>query len=122
MKNEISTAVAANQQADLVQLEDALRGIIADAAESLLDGVREDLELFAATLQQQLAHGLATGNKTIVDSVHRQVRLLGEQQRIEASDAAWEVFQRVIGQLGAVLIYAGDIALAKAFGAARSIR
>ena len=122
MTDDIETAMGVSQAADLIQLQGALRGIIADAAESLLEGAREDIDLFAAALQEQLAHGLSTGNKNIVDSVHRQVRLLGEQQRIRANDEAWTVFQRIIDQLGSVLVFAGDIALAKAFAAVRSIR
>ena len=71
MTDSIKTTVEAQRRADAESLEAELRGIIADAAEQYLDGTAEDIALFAHDLNRWLAHGLATRNMRIIESVER---------------------------------------------------
>lgn len=122
MTDTIKTTVEQQRRTDWDSLEAELRDTIADAAELYLNGTAADLEVFTLDLNRWLAHGLATRNKDILDSVDRQTRLLAERNRIRANDAAWLAFARLIGRLGNIVLIAGDLAIGAAFGAVRSIR
>ena len=89
--------------ASLERLKEEAAAILAGAAQGLVEGTLDDMEAVAEELANDLVEAAATGNEELLNVTVARVRLLGERQRIRATDAGWEILQGISKAIFAML-------------------
>ena len=91
--SDTAAALIISGGAPLDEVERTLR----EEAARLLEATAEDIQVWVARISSLMVLASASGNQDAIQSLHRQIKLLAEIQRVRASDAAWRSFMAVAG-------------------------
>ena len=89
-------APATTGTADWGGLNAELRDVLGDALAGLIDGAADDVDRYVAAIAQDLVRAAANDRPDLVAELRGQLRLIGEINRVRASDAAWDTAEQII--------------------------
>lgn len=88
------------------EIVEAITNALEEGLEGVVEGAKEDVRAYFALIATQTTEAAAIGDQVSLDSLQRQLRLLGEKNRIRAQEAAWDTVHRMVGAVTRVAVAA----------------